>query len=145
MSVHKTTTEASRPLRVEILAYAPTEFFHCQHCELVWNQVGLGARVHQEQRRSGLLPADLEAEYAAVSDWAYDAAGRYGDRLSIKVVDAASLEGVVKALRHRVRRFPAFVVGGQKLAAGFDRERLDAALAERLETGAAPAPAPERR
>lgn len=120
--------------KLQILAYAPTEFFHCQHCEVVWKQIGLGDRMHEEQRASGLLPPDLTSEYQAISDWVVDAAGRYGERLSIQLIDAVSLEGVWKALRYRLRRFPAFIIGDQKPIAGFDRARLDAELAESLGT-----------
>jgi hypothetical protein len=54
------------------LAYAPTEFYHCQHCDLVWHSVGFG------------------------------------------------------------QRFAAFVMGSSERIIGFDRQRLDAALARRL-------------
>ena len=118
--------------QVEILAYAPTEFYHCQHCEIVWGHLGLADRLHAEQRKSA-LPADLQAEYAAISDWALRAFERYGDQLTIKVVDAASIEGVYKAVRHRARRFPSFIIDGRERVVGFDRERLDAMLADRLE------------
>lgn len=121
---------------VEILAYAPTEFYHCQHCEAVWHHLGVGQGVHAEQRASA-LPPDLQAEYAAIVDWVRAASERYGPRLSFRVVDAASAEGVWKSLRYRVRRFPAFIVDGERIA-GLDRPRLDAALEARV--GAAPAP-----
>ncbi len=120
--------------QVEILAYAPTEFYHCQHCEIVWGHLGLGDRLRAE-RRSSALPDDLQAEYAAISDWVQKAFDRYGDRLRVKVVDAASIEGVYKALRYRARRFPSFIIDGQERLVGFDRNRLDAALAQRLEGG----------
>lgn len=119
-------------VRVEILAYAPTEFYHCQHCEVVWGHMGFGDRLHAEQRKSA-LPEDLQAEYAAISDWVREAFDRYGERLTVKVVDAASIEGVYKALRHRSRRFPAFIIDGEERVLGFDRERLDASLTKRLE------------
>jgi hypothetical protein len=130
----------SRPARprlwpsaqVEILAYAPTEFYHCQHCEIVWGHLGLGQRLHAEERKNA-LPADLQAEYAAISDWALQAFDRYGDRLTVKVVDAASIEGLYKAVRHRARRFPSFIIDGRERIVGFDRERLDNMLADRLE------------
>ncbi len=117
--------------QVEILAYAPTEFYHCQHCEIVWGHLGLGERLHREQRSSA-LPDDLQAEYAAISEWARRAFDRYGDRLKVKVVDAASIEGLYKAIRYRARRFPAFIIGGADRIIGFDPDRLDAALAQRL-------------
>jgi hypothetical protein len=130
----------SRPVRprvwpsaqVEILAYAPTEFYHCQHCEIVWGHLGLGDRLHAEERKSA-LPADLQAEYAAISDWAVQAFDRYGTRLMVKVIDAASIEGLYKAVRHRARRFPSFIIDGHERIVGFDRARLDSLLAERLE------------
>ena len=120
--------QEAKPTSLQIITYAPTEFFHCQHCEVAWKQVGLGDRFHAEQRNSGLLPPDLRTEYEAISDWVVDAAMRYGDRLSIQLVDTVSLEGVWKAIRYRLHRFPAFIVGGQTPIAGFDRERLDAEL-----------------
>ncbi len=120
--------------QVEILAYAPTEFYHCQHCEVVWGQVGLGSRIREEQRESN-LPPDLKAEYAEISEWVREAFDRYGERLSINVVDAASIEGIFKALRYRSRRFPAFIFDNQVRVQGFDRGRLDGLLAQRLGPG----------
>jgi len=118
--------------QVEILAYAPTEFYHCQHCEIVWGHLGLGERLHAEQRKNA-LPDDLQTEYAHISDWVQRAFDRYGDRLTVKVVDAASIEGVFKAIRYGSRRFPSFIIDGQERFVGFDRHRLDVALAQRLE------------
>jgi hypothetical protein len=118
-------------VQVEILTYAPIEFYHCQHCEVVWHSIGFGQRIRAEQRSAG-LPDDLQAEYSAIADWVAAAHARYGDQLRVKVVDVASVEGVFKAIRHRARRFPAFVVDGSERIIGFDRQRLDAALAQRL-------------
>ena len=118
-------------MRVEILAYAPTEFYHCQHCEVVWDHLGVGKPIHAEQRAAG-LPPDLQAEYADISAWVADAVARYGSQLTVRVVDAASMEGLWKSLRYRARRFPAFILDGQERVLGFDRARLDAALERRL-------------
>lgn len=124
-----TGRRGQRPVSLEVLAYAPTEFFHCQHCELVWHQVGLGQRFRADQRSSGQLPADLEAEYAAISDWLVGTVRRHGQRICVKVVDAASLEGFWKAVRHRVHRLPAFIIDGRRRLSGFDVDRLEAELA----------------
>src|SRR5437867_513354 len=99
--------------RIEILTYAPTEFYHCQHCEVVWDQVGLGRSIRAEQRGVG-LPPDLQAEYEAIADWVGAAQSRYGDQLHVTLVDVASVEGVFKALRHRALKFPAFIVDGNE-------------------------------
>jgi len=133
---------APPPVRLEILAYAPTELFHCRHCEVVWEHVGIGRRIHAEQRASGLLPPDLEGEYAAIGAWVHDALARYGPRLRVRLIDPASLAGVLLALRRRARRFPAFLLDDGERIVGFDRARLDAALARRLAPGAAGHPTP---
>jgi hypothetical protein len=118
-------------MRVEILTYTPTEFYHCQHCEIVWDHLGVGQPIHAEQRAAG-LPADLQAEYADIAAWVGEAQARYGSRITFRVVDAASVEGLIKSVRHRARRFPAFILDGQERVLGFDRDRLDAALERRL-------------
>jgi hypothetical protein len=120
-----------RPVQVEILTYAPTEFYHCQHCEIVWDSIGFGQRIRAEQRANA-LPADLQAEFTAIADWVNQAFARYGERLQVKVVDVASVEGVIKAVRHRARRFPAFIVDGEERIVGFDPDVLNEALERRL-------------
>jgi hypothetical protein len=123
-----------QPLRVEIIAYAPTAFYHCQHCEFVWDQTGFSRGVRQEQISSG-LPEDMLREYAALSDWVRQLLARYGDRIVIKIIDAASVEGVWKSLRYGVRRYPTVIVDAHApLGANF--RRADELVAQRL----APAP-----
>jgi len=99
----------SKPLLVEILAYAPTAFYHCTHCEVAWREMGKSNRVQEEQLESS-LPEDLAREYQAVSDWVKEIFKVYGDQLTVKVIDAASIEGVYKSLRYKTRRFPAIIV-----------------------------------
>ena len=78
------------------------------------------------------MPPDLQSEYTAIAEWATSARARFGDGLQINVVDVASVEGVIKALRHRARRFPAFVVDGHDVVRGFDPDRLTAAIERRF-------------
>ena len=108
-----------RPLTVEIITYAPTEFFHCLHCEVVFQQVGIGQKIHAEQRAAN-FPDDLKREFAELSAWVEQTAERYPDRIQFKIVDAASIEGVFKSLRHGVRKFPAVIVGGKDKVTGGD-------------------------
>ena len=124
----------NNPLMVEIIAYAPTAFYHCTHCEVAWREAGVTNRIHTEQVTSS-LPPDLAEEYQILSDWVRNMAKRYCDQLLIKVVDAASLEGFFKTLRYRVRRFPAVIVAGEARfldgdfqAAGEEIERRLAAI-----------------
>jgi hypothetical protein len=102
-----------KPVLVEILAYAPTVYYHCTHCEISWREMGMSNRIHAEQLESS-LPADIAEEFGRVSLWAKELALRHCGRVLVKVVDAASLEGVFKSLRYRQRRFPYIVVDRQQ-------------------------------
>jgi hypothetical protein len=99
----------AKPLLVEIIAYAPTAFYHCTHCEVAWREIGVSNFAHEEQVSSS-LPADLAQDYQQVSDWVKQVFQRYRDQVVIKVVDAASLEGFIKTLRYRVNEYPAIII-----------------------------------
>jgi len=111
-----------KPVKVEVLAYAPTAFFHCRHCEVVWQQTGTGRALRQEQLDSS-LPDDLMRQYQQLSDWVLQMAETYGSRLQFKVIDAASLEGWFKSVRYRVRHYPAVIVDGRTKFLGPDLAR----------------------
>ncbi len=100
------------PLLVEVIAYAPTAFYHCTHCEVAWREMGASNRIHQEQVESS-LPEDMAREYEAVSTWVNEMFRVHCDRIIVKVIDAASIEGVYKALRYNAHRYPAIIVGGK--------------------------------
>lgn len=119
------------PLLIEIVAYAPTAFYHCTHCEVVWHHAGIGPSIHAEQVDSG-LPEDLAQEYRLVSDWVKKVFDTHGDRVVVKVIDAASLEGVARSLRHGLRRFPAVVVAGRHKFSGTDFRAVDEIIGHRL-------------
>ena len=101
-----------KPLLVEIIAYAPTAFYHCTHCEVAWREMGATNRIHEEQVESS-LPEDLLQEYQVVSDWVKELFRVHCDRVVLKVIDAASLEGVYKSLKYNARRYPAVIVNGK--------------------------------
>jgi hypothetical protein len=113
-----------QPVSVQIITYAPTTFRHCQHCELAFEGVGIAEHVRREAASSA-LPDSLALEYQDVSDWVHRLAERYPGRLALSVIDAASIEGVWKSLRHRVRRYPATIVGGTETEIGTDFDALD--------------------
>lgn len=102
----------SKPLVVEIIAYAPTAYYHCTHCEVAWQEMGKSNRVHEEQLASS-LPEDLAQDYQLVSDWVREMFRVHCDRIVLKVIDAASIEGFYKALRYNARRYPAIIVNGK--------------------------------
>jgi hypothetical protein len=105
-------TSQDKPLLVEIIAYAPTAFYHCTHCEVAWREMGATNRIHEEQVESS-LPEDLLQEYQVVSDWVKELFRVHCDSIILKVIDAASLEGVYKSLKYNARRYPAVIVNGK--------------------------------
>ncbi len=108
-----------KPIRVEVIAYAPTAFYHCQHCEVTFQEAGIGQRIHREQVAHA-LPDDLAQDYQNVSDWVRALAEHYKGHVIVKVIDAASLEGFWKSLRYGVRRYPAVIVEGKDKHVGAD-------------------------
>ena len=108
-------TTPDKPLLVEIIAYAPTAYYHCTHCEVAWQAVdakGAPNRIHEEQLESS-LPEELIQEYQVVSDWVREMFRVHCDAILLKVIDAASVEGFYKSLRYNARRYPAVIVNGK--------------------------------
>lgn len=105
------STVTEKPLLVEILAYAPTAYYHCMHCEVAWREVGAANRIHQEQLASS-LPEELVREYQVLSDWVREMFRVHCDNILLKVIDAASLEGFIKSLKYNARHYPAVIVNG---------------------------------
>ncbi len=132
---------------VEIIAYAPTAFYHCTHCEVAWREIGVSNQIHEEQSKNS-LPGDLAQDYQAVSDWVRAIFRQHGDRVVVKVIDAASAEGVFKSLRYGARHYPAVIVAGKlcRPEAGANATAaLDAASQQITEHFSGQQPAEERR
>lgn len=124
----------NEPLLVEIIAYAPTAFYHCTHCEVAWREMGKSNRVHEEQLESS-LPEDLQRQYLEISDWVRELFQIHCDRLIVKVIDAASVEGVFKSLRYNARRFPAVIVNRTTRFTGKNSLQFATNEIDRLLTG----------
>jgi hypothetical protein len=120
-----------QPVNVTVITYAPTIFRHCQHCEVAFQGIGLGERIHREEAKDA-LPPDLIADFQRVSDWVHALLRRHRTGVAVSVVDAASIEGVWKSLRHGVRRYPAVIVDGRATAVGAELGAADAVIEERL-------------
>ena len=129
-----------QPVSVTVITYAPTIFRHCQHCEVAFQGVGLGERMHRDEAKDA-LPPDLIADFQRVSDWVHALLRRHRNGVAVSVVDAASIEGVWKSLRHGVRRYPAVIVDGRATASGEELGAADAAIEERLAASSPPAAA----
>jgi hypothetical protein len=120
-----------RPVRVDVLTYAPTVFTHCQHCEVAFGQAGIGERLHREQARDS-LPQELRSEFAAVADWVHGLVGRHGPRIDVRLIDAASIRGFWTSLRYGTRRYPAVIVEREDRYMGADLPLAEAEIERRV-------------
>ena len=117
-----------KPIRIEIVTYAPTGFYHCTHCEIIFKEQGVGDKIHAEQLQSA-IPEDLMRDYAQVSSWVNALVDRFGDKVAVKVIDAASIEGFWASLRHGLRRYPAVIVAGKEKFNLADAQAAESAVA----------------
>ncbi len=117
------------PVRLEVIAPTLHGLGICTVCELVMAEGEVGER--PTERALDEYPQEWQEDYRRLTEWVYDLAGRYGDRILIKVIDSQSPEGLLKSLRYRVRRYPTWVVEGKTRVVGWDHEALEAALQRR--------------
>ena len=121
----------NKPLLIEIVAYAPTAFYHCTHCEVVWKESGFSTGLHEEQIKNS-LPADMLEDYQKLSEWIHHLVTDYCDQVIIKVIDAVSLEGMQKSIWHRLGRYPAVIVGGRRRFVGNEFSIAEAEIARHV-------------
>ncbi len=114
------------PIRVDVIAPVPEGWGLCQACELLMARADLD----QAPPARGLdeLPPEWQADFQRLSALIFDLAGRYGDRIMIRVYDPRSLQGMAKALRYRARRYPTFVVASRDKVVGWNDAALEQAL-----------------
>jgi hypothetical protein len=118
------------PIILEIVTRVLTTFDHCSHCEFLFDQAGLGELHHQ--REINEYPPDLKEEYLRLSNWIRELSRRYKDRLVIKVIDVQSVLGIYKSIRYRIRDYPTFIVAGNEVYTGWDKDTLAALLETHL-------------
>ena len=115
-----------RPILLEVVTNTLTTYGQCSRCSILFEEAGL----KREYRRKEIdeYPKDLKEESEKLSDWVRELKQLYKHRLLIRLIDAQSLLGVYKALRHRVRKYPAFIVDGNETLSGWDKSRLEELL-----------------
>lgn len=94
------------------------------------DQVGL------KQKKDNMIlneyPQEVKEEYLFLSTWIRELSQKYGPKILIKIIDAQSLLGFYKAIRHWIFRYPAFIINNKKTYSGKDKNYLDALLQEQM-------------
>ena len=92
--------------------------------------MGLRPKVQRDLLESGLSD-DLKNEFHQLSEWAHTLPSKFGNRVYVRLIDAASIEGFFKCLFRRFGRYPAFTVEGKPYV-GSDFARVDSLISARL-------------
>jgi len=117
-------------VHLEVIAPTFEGLGMCTSCELILARAGMGE--NPATRAFEEYPQEWQDDYRRLTEWVYELASRYGNRLQIKVIDPQSFEGLLKSLRYRVRRYPTFVIEGKTRVVGWQREQLETALVSML-------------
>lgn len=85
------------------------------------------------QRGLEEYPSDWQADFQHFSDAILDLSLRYSDSVLIRIWDPRSLQGLFKAIRYGIHRYPSFIVNGQKKIVGLNIPQIEEAM---LDAGA---------
>ena len=119
-----------KPITLEVVTRVLTTFGHCRHCEVIFDEADVAKKHHQKEMSE--YPPDLADEYLRLSDWIRELTHLYQHRLMIRIIDAQSLLGIYKSLRHWIRKYPAFIIEGKETCTGWDKHQLEHLLDKQI-------------
>lgn len=98
----------------------------CSACELMIAQ----AEIDKAPYERGLdeFPPEWQADFQKFSKVILDLSLRYGDSIMIRIFDPRSLQGLIKAIRYRIHRYPTFVIDKGIKVIGLDAMKLEQVL-----------------
>jgi hypothetical protein len=111
-----------KSISVEVVSRVPTISQHCGYCGPVFQEAGVENAVNKEALNE--YPADLQEEFLRLSDWIRELRKLYQHRIRIELINAQCFVGIYKALRHHIRKYPAFIVEKKDVCIGWDWQKL---------------------
>jgi hypothetical protein len=125
---------AAKPLRVEVLSkMLGVQTEECKNCRLIFEEVGLKSKFHNQEINQ--YPDDIKQEVLRLSDWIRALVQRYPENVQFKIIDAMTPLGLYKMLRHRIRRFPCFIINHRETYSGWDKNALETRIDHHLQLG----------
>jgi hypothetical protein len=122
-----------KPIRIEVVSTLFTSLGHCSHCDLLLQENRLGPTVIEED--SNAYPPQFHEEWKKLREILQELRRLYRHRIAIFLVDADSPLGLYKALRHRFRTRPTFILDKQDVYTGWDLMEIEKLLDTRLKKG----------
>jgi hypothetical protein len=117
------------PLQIEVVAHVLGSMDHCSHCQVFLDGAGVGGQIHQQDMAS--FPKEWLEEWQRLSDLIYGLTEKYAGQLVVRITDAQSPQGLWAGIRRGIRKYPTFVVAGDKYT-GLDEAAVEAMVARHL-------------
>ena len=119
-----------KSLDIEVVTHVTGSMDHCGQCQLIFNSVGVGGQVHQDDVAS--YPEEFVQDWERLSEWVFKLAETFPDRLIIRITDAQSVNGLWKSISKGVHKYPTFIIEGGEKYQGWDGEALNALIRRHL-------------
>jgi hypothetical protein len=113
----------SKPVQIDVFYPVPETWGICTTCEMMMAQADLAQAPHE--RGLDEYPQDWQDDFKRLSSLIYSLADTFQDRVQIKIWDPRSLQGIVRSIRHGVRRYPTFILNDHQKMTGWDKEKLE--------------------
>jgi hypothetical protein len=112
-----------KPVQIDVFFPVPEGWGMCTTCEMMMAQ----ADMVQPPYERGLeeYPPDWQEDFKRLASTIYLLADRYPDNVKIRIWDPRSFQGLLKSIKHGVRRYPTFIVNGHNKITGWDNNKLD--------------------
>lgn len=111
------------PIAIEVFSPLPEGWGLCLSCEVLMARANLDKAPYD--RTLDEYPPEWRADFQRLSDLVLDLARRYGSRVSIRVWDPRSLQGLFRCLRYGVHRYPTFIIAGRWKVSALDADRVE--------------------
>lgn len=119
-----------KPIVLDIVANIPSGPSCCCACSTFFKNSGVEDGVNKEILKE--YPEGMIDDHTRLSSWISEISALYEGSVMIRIIEAISIVGLYKAVRHSLRAYPAFIVDKKLVVSGWDRKSLREALDERL-------------
>lgn len=120
-----------RPVEIDVFSPLPEAWGLCSSCELLFQPANLNPAPLETALEA--YPAEFVADYQRLSQTIRLLADQFGAQVVIRIWDPRSPQGLLRALRYRLRRYPAFVIAGKYKIVGFDLGQIQQMVQQALE------------
>ncbi|HOG17047.1 MAG TPA: hypothetical protein PLB96_06855 [Syntrophales bacterium] len=122
-----------KPVCVEVVSTLFTSLGNCRHCDLLFQESGVGPAVQEDDQNA--YPPQFHEEWKRLREILLELKHLYQHRIDFRLVEADSLLGLYKAVRHRFRKYPTFILDKKDVYTGWNIEKIENLLDARLHQG----------